>query len=269
MSLFEKTSDGIGINDSSFHEKHMIEKYISMINEQGIDFLPITYGVDPSPDFGYFDLADRYWRTSLCIYMAGIVRCFWESGVGFTEPWLFNVRHSFELKLKGLKLFSVWLEAVNQNIDTSGYVSSIEQLRRNFSNVHSLSSLYNDFSDSIKIAINNWSNEFSDEPPSLNEFFLNHQNKTILDELDEADPSSFSFRYPSIKNGQTDEIQKLGWKHDPNQLFPQSGLPKRAGYFFDHIKTVNSLHGLNTELTRIVNLSNSIWDYIGEMQRYI
>lgn len=269
MALISKTPDGIEFNDSSVQEQLIIEKYISAINKFGFNTLPITYGVNPSPDFGYFDLANRYWRASLCIYLSGGVHCFHERGVGFSEPWLFNARHSFELTLKGLKLFSVWLKSVSEHVETSGYVSSITRLRSSFSSSHSLSILYDDFKDSIQIALDAWNTEIFEEPPSIADFFLTAESERNLFELSELDPNSFSFRYPSLKNEQVDEIQKLDWKHDPTQLFPKSGLPKMAGYFFDPVKAVNSLHDLNTEFTKIVNLSNSIWDYLGDKQDYI
>lgn len=269
MTLITKIKNGLEFNDSCIHEKQIIEKYISAIREHGFDTLLITWGVDPSPDFGYFDLASRYWRASLCIYMSGGVHCFWERGVGFTEPWLFNARHSFELTLKGLKLFSEWLKAVNENIRTTGYVSSIVALKKIFSKLHSLSSLYADFKDSIQQAIQGWNSEIFQQAPSLKELVLSPHSEKILTELNEIDPNSFSFRYPSLKNGQTDEIQRLNCKPQPVELLPKTGLPKESGYFFDHIKTVNSVHDLNSELSKIVNLCNSIWDFVGDMQDYI
>ena len=269
MALFTKTAGGITFNESCIEDKYIIEKFLIIAKNHGFDNRVITYGVSPSPDFGYFDLASRYWRTSLCIYMSGGVSCFLECGIGFTEPWLFNARHSFELTLKGLLLYSVWLEGVNNNLELSANISSIKNIRSHFPNMHSLSQIYTDYENKIKSVIENWNMEISESHPSLNQLLLNKNDKIILDELNRSDPTSFTFRYPSLKKESEHMIQRLDWKHDETQLFPKTGLPKESGYFFDHIKTVNSLHDFNMRLTDIKNSISGTGDYIEEMQSYM
>lgn len=269
MALFIKTSDGYKINEACIEEEYIIDKFTSSAQEYGFDDRLITFGVSPSPDFGYFELANRYWRSSLCIYLSGCVGCFLESGIGFTESWLFNARHSFELTLKGFLLFSVWLEGVNQDLELSAHVSSMEGLRKHFTSLHLLSHIYADYEKKIESVIQNWNSEISEEPPSLDESLLNKDEKIILDELDGVDSNSFTFRYPSLKRGPEDVIQRSDWKHDETQLFPTTGLPKESGYFFDHIKAVNALHDFNMRLTNIKNYLSGIGGYIGDIQDFI
>jgi len=269
MALFIKTHDGLKVNDSCFEEQRIVEKFFVIAERNGFDNRVITYGVFPSPDFGYFDLADRFWRASLCIYLSGGIGCFWESGIGFTEPWLFNARHSFELILKGFLLFSVWLEKVKNETLSSGDITEIETLKEYFKSPHSLLEIYNNYQSRVKKVIENWKSKILDNPPELDRLTLKTDCEYILNELNELDTKSFTFRYPSLKKGSIDVIQKADWKHDASKLYPNTGLPKESGYFFDHIKSINSLHDLNTDLTNIRNYFNSISDYIGEMQDYI
>jgi hypothetical protein len=188
------------------------------------------------------------------------------SGIGFTEPWLFNARHSFELRLKGLLLYSVWFEDVNKNILSSGAISDIINLRDRFPDIHSLSTIYSDYRKKIESVIKDWSPELTGDIPSLNDLLLSSEQEEILEELHELDKKSFRFRYPTLKKGTIDVIQIVDWKNDTTKLYSKTGLPKESGCFFDHIKTINSLHDLNTGLINISNYLNAIWDNVGYMQ---
>lgn len=269
MALFVKTPDGYEIDESCWEERYIVERLKSSVQEYGFDDRVITLGVSPSPDFGYFDLASRYWRSSLCVYFSGCIGCFWESGIGFTEPWLFSARHSFELTLKGFVLLSAWLDGVNRDLGLPACYSSMRGLRSHFTNLHSLSQIYADYEKKIRSVIEGWNKEIAEEPPSLDELLLNTDDKNVLDELDASDLNSFTFRYPSLKKGSEDVIQKSDWKHDKAELYPISGLPKQSGYFFDHIKAVNSLHDFNMRLTAIKNSLIGIGAYIEDIQVYI
>ena len=89
MDFIKITEESLSIDDSDWSEQVLIEKFQVLIKSAGFDDLRIACGVSPSPDFGYFQLADRFWRASLAIYFSGVTRCFYESGSGYPEPWLF------------------------------------------------------------------------------------------------------------------------------------------------------------------------------------
>jgi len=265
--LFNKSKDGFEIDDSNPDEKNILERFSTVIEKYGFDDRPITFGLLPSPDLGYFDLADIYWRASLCLYLSGGVGCFQGSGIGFTEPWLFTVRHSIELRIKGFVLYTAWLENLNKDTGKSGVVSHINDLRKRFpKEQHGLVDIYNCYCVKINCIVGSWSTEITEEIPDRSKLLLNSKQKDVLKELNELDTKSFTFRYPTLKKGAVDVIQKADWKHDALKLYQNTGLPKESGYFFDHIKAVNSLHELNTSLVNISNYLNAIWDYIAEMQ---
>jgi len=269
MALFQETPDGYEINETCIEESYILQRFYTSAKEHGFDKRVITYGVRPSPDFGYWDLASRYWRASLCLYFSGCVGCFWESGEGFTEPWLFNARHSFELSLKGCLLFSVWLEQANENLGVSGYVERVDKLRSHFPQSHSLQRIYDDYARRVASTLENWNSENCEEPPSLQELVLNPTAHTVLQELDAGDPHSFTFRYPSRRSGTQDVMQRCDWRHDATQLYPATGLPKKSGYWFDPIKTANSLHDFNLQLSNIKAYLGGIGDHIGHMYDYL
>ena len=269
MAFIHKTADGLTFNTSCLDEARIIEKFNLNANEHGFDQLPITYGVNPSSDFGYFKLAENYWRTSLCIYMAGSSGCFMENGIGFTEPWLFNTRHSLELTVKGILLFSVWLQKVNMDLEESGYITSVKRLRDHFPKVHSLSDIYSEYKRNIQAVVTNWNTDISSDVPPVDKLLISNRAEDILNELNQIDPGSFTFRYPSLRHQEEDKIQQLGWRHDQSKLAPISGLPMESGYFFDHIKSINALHDLNSEFSEVKNFLGGIGCYIDDIQQFI
>lgn len=254
MPFIEIKKDGtIFVDDSDVSEKYIIDSFMSLAESRGFDHLRISSGVEPSPDFGYFALADRFWRASLCIYFSGITNCFWERGIGYSEPWLFNARHAIELYIKGFLLNTVWFEDIQNNP-----LSPVRQSYHNFKEIfkdtkpHQLFDLYNkEYRARIEKVINNWNTTAIPETLELSSLLLSQESQEILKELDEADNSSFRFRYPSLKQDKIDYVQKSGWNHDDEKLLPKTGLPKESSYFFDHIKVINSLHKLITEMKSI------------------
>lgn len=66
--FIEITDSGFKIDDSHFGEDRIIEHPEPFIQKYGYDRKSLSTGVHPGPDFGYYELADRYWRASLCIY---------------------------------------------------------------------------------------------------------------------------------------------------------------------------------------------------------
>ena len=115
MTFIEITNKRMSIDDSDSHIQPIVEAFETLIQKNGFDHWSVACGVLPSPDFGYFELADRFWRASLCIYSFGTTYCFVERGVGFAEPWLFNARHAVELYIKGILLNTIWLEELQSN----------------------------------------------------------------------------------------------------------------------------------------------------------
>lgn len=92
--------------------------------------------------------------------------------------------------------------------------------------------------------------------------------KKILAEIDEADTTSFTFRYPSLKKDNVDHLQELDFKYDESELLPKTGLPKKSGYYFDHLKVINNLHKLMKEMKSIGQYLRAGSDYIGEIQDF-
>lgn len=244
MSFIEINNDGLNIDDSDLDCKRIVEAFLSG-EEKTFDHLPIACGVSPSPDFGYFELADRFWRTSLCIYFSGVTGCFIERGRGYSEPWLFNSRHSIELYIKGFFLNTIWLEELQQNPHLSIKKEEFQHLLKDMGTPHKLLSLYNEkYLRKLQNVISNWNTNELPEKPDINFLILKNEELEILKELDEVDQTSFRFRYPSLNQGGIDTLQKIDWKHDNTKLYPISGLPKEAGYFFDHVKVMNNLDKL-------------------------
>ena len=161
-------------------------------------------------------------------------------------------------------LFTVWIEKVNKGMESSGYVSRIENLKRHFKDLHSLSQIHSNYEEKITSTIENWNNIISESPLTIDEFLLSKDDKNIMNELNQLDQNSFTFRYPSLKEGAEDVMQQSDWKHDKTQLFPMSGLPKKSGYFFDHVKIVNSLHDFNLRLNGIKDCIGGIGSCIEE-----
>ncbi|NTU44125.1 MAG: hypothetical protein HGA99_01185 [Chlorobiaceae bacterium] len=263
MSFIEIKEDGIYIDDEDIYEKYIIDSFVSLAGKKGFDCQVISSGVEPSPDFGYFALADRFWRASLCIYFSGTTNCFWESGTGYSEPWLFNARHAVELYIKGFLLNTVWLDKLQQNPFTTVRQTSLK-LKEVFNSIepHRLFSLYTEYHNRIECIIGNWNTEIISETLEISNLVLNQNAQEVLRELDEVDRTSFRFRYPSFKQERLDYVQKAGWNHDKDKLLPKTGLPIESSYFFDHIKVINSLH----ELVKDMKSIQEIFAYFNNFQ---
>ena len=63
-------------------------------------------------------------------------------------------------------------------------------------------------------------------------------------------------------------MQEMSWVWDAEQLFPETGLPKKAGVMFEHIRVLNSLHDLFRELSDIADYHDANYSYIDELQDY-
>jgi len=252
MSFIEIKDSHIYIDNSDIYEQHITDSFISLVGKKGFDKQLISSGVEPSPDFGYFALADRFWRASLCIYFSGVTNCFLESGTGYSEPWLFNARHAVELYIKGYLLNTAWLNKLQQNPLSSISQSNLK-LKEVFNSLrpHGLFNLYTEYQNRIENVICNWDTKIINETIEISNLILNQNAQEMLKELDEVDVESFRFRYPSLKQEGLDYVQKAGWNHNREKLLPKTGLPIESSYFFDHIKVINSLHELVKEMKSI------------------
>lgn len=114
MVFIEITDSCFKIDDSHFGEDRIIEHIQSLIQKYGYDQKNLSTGVTPRPDFGYYELAERYWRASLCIYFCGTANFFWERGAGYAEPWLYNAIYAIELYVKGFHLSASWYSELRQ-----------------------------------------------------------------------------------------------------------------------------------------------------------
>lgn len=272
MAFIEIKDGKFFVDDSEIGEKQLIKRFSTMVEKWGFDKLEVSTGVVPCPDFGYFQLADRFWRASLCIYFSGITGCFWERGAGYVEPWLFNAHHSIELYLKGFLLYAIWLEELKDNYLSQGSRTQILNLNKE----HGLADIYKEYDDKLKNLISSWDKKNLLQLPKHEKISLTTESKEILKEIDEAGKKSIRFRYPSLIVGKTkaangkvisiDCLQELDWKRDDTQLLPLTGLPKKAGYFFDHLKVINSFHPLIKEIKSIESYLDGYWDYISENQ---
>lgn len=268
MKFIEFTKDKLNVDDSDFNTKPIIEAFSTLIEKYGYDQGVIACGVLPSPDFGYFELADRFWRASLCIYSFGATNRFWERGVGYAEPWLLNARHAIELYVKGILLNAIWLEELQNDPHLSVKKEVFVNLRRELGKPHNLLNLYNNYFAKITGVISNWNIDEIPEKPEINLLMLKPAEMEMLKELDETDETSFRFRYPSLKQEDKDSLQKINWQHDSSMLLPKTGLPKEAGYFFDHTNVINHLHKLISELKAIENYFKGISEYQDVMNDY-
>ena len=249
-------------------EKVLISKLLVLFEKHGYDLDSSTTGMYPSPDFGYFNLAGRFWRASLCIYFAGFSKAFIEAGAGFHEPWLFNARHSIELYLKGCILYTSWYEELIQDLSSSGYRTQLEKIQTN----HALSDLHNTYKISLKKVAASWNNDEITHP-KINELLLSEHCEKILTEISQADPNGFKFRYPSIirkisKDEKIHEIQQSSWQWNRDELFPVTGLPMRAGVAFSHVKPMNAIHDLIVEFRKIEDQHDGFYAYIEELQGF-
>jgi hypothetical protein len=266
MPFIEKEDKEVMIEDSDWEEKSLVDGFMALLGKRSLYDSEVSCGVNPSPDFGYCELGDRFWRGSLCIYFFGASNHFWERGAGYPEPWLFNARHSIELYLKGFSLFAFWFKELQENSLSSGLRKQIENLGALIKNFHGLYYLYADYRNSIQNIIGKWSVKGVSETPKLKNLLLSQEGEDLLKEIDEADKTGFRFRYPSLRKDQKDSLQKLSWRYEELQVLPKTGLPQEAGFCFDPRKVINSLHKLMHEMKEIRSYLGGCWDYIGEMQ---
>lgn len=267
MALFTHDDRSLKLDDSNLglYEEHLIEKLWSLFKQHGYDLDSASTGVHPCPDFGYFELSDRYWRGALCIYFAGFCKAFVEAGAGFLEPWLFNSRHAIELSLKGCLLYATWYEELLEDSLASGYKATLEQIE----NDHNLQRLYSIYDEKINGVMQCWDTDEIGDIPELEKLILSERGQKILEEISEADPSSLRFRYPSLKHAHRDQrLQKMSWQWDESGLFPVTGLPKRSGIAFTHVKVMNALHDLTRELYDIQDHHDAFYAYVDEIQGF-
>lgn len=252
---------------AAWEDERLVEHHLyPLIEKWGLTDSSVSTGVFPSPDFGYFNLASRYWQASLATYLIGVTGGFDERGCGYTEPWLFNARHSIELYVKGFSLFSKWLEELQKD-----HLASGEKLQAdiNFRSNHDISKLYKEYKENIIKIISKWDAESPLKVPDKERILLLLASEEMLNEISGIDEKSFRFRYPSIsanKNNRGHNLHKLDWKWDDTQLLPLTGLPKCPGYFFDHVKVVNAFYDLITGIRSIASAMGGYWDYVGEVQ---
>ena len=287
MGFIEINENGLFLNKIDIHkekweltslgrdEDPFIEAFQLLVENRSFDKRPVSCGVFGGPDFGYFSLASRYWRASIGIYFLGVTNCFWERGAGYSEPWLFNARHSIELYLKGFLLYVLWFQELQENILAPDKRTSIEHLRGKFikekekySEIHNLTYLYGQYKSGMERILGNWDCESIPDPPDLQRTLLSKTGQCFLEEMFEADKDSFRFRYPSLKVKGADQLQELGWKYDDDEVLPKTGLPRNSGIYFDHIKVINSLHDLMIEIVSIESYLGACWDYIGDLQSF-
>lgn len=272
MPLFSNDSGVWQVNEEELEhdEEELIASFIALAKKNRFNALETSCGVPVSPDFGYLHMADRFWRASMGIYMLGVTDHFEGRGIGYSEPWLFNARHAFELYIKGFVLYARWLIDVQSDFSDGGYRSEIKSLYAFFKREinHTIDKLYYEYRDLIADLSQKWNYEKFKEAPAFDKMLISQSALNIIDEIGQIDRSSFRFRYPSIEV-LPEKIQKLqgwDWKSDPSKVLPESGLPQESGYSFDHIKVINSLHMLRRECVRVGKYLDANWDYIGNEQ---
>ncbi len=271
MTIFmhDDRSLKIDMSNLGLDEKQLVEKLWSLIEKHGFDLDSASTGVFPSPDFGYFELAGRYWRASLCIYFAGFSKAFFEAGAGFLEPWLFNSRHAIELYSKGLLLYVKWYQELHEDSLKSGYREQIDKIQ----NEHNPGKIYNEYKDKLKAVLSTWNSDDICEAPGLDKLILTKHGEDIISELSEADPKSFRFRYPSLlhrhgKKESFQRIQKMSWEWNKEKLFPVTGLPREAGVAFTHVNVINNMHDLFKELSDIGDYHDALYAHLEELQGF-
>ncbi len=271
MAIFLHNDRSLKIDTSSLevYERHLVEKLWSLIETHGYDLDSASTGVSPCPDFGYFELAGRYWRASLCVYFAGFSKAFIEAGAGFLEPWLFNSRHAFELYTKGLLLYVSWYQELNEDPLKSGYKEQIEKINT----AHNPALIYKEYKEKLEAVLKIWNSDEICEVPELDKLILTGRGEDIISEISEADPTSFRFRYPSLprrrsKKESFQRIQQMSWEGNEEKLFPVTGLPREAGVAFTHVKVINNMHDLFKELSAISDYHDALYAHLEELQGF-
>jgi len=268
VPFIDKTEDGYSIDDSSWSE-HCLINVFSQNALHGLfqeTSRKIVYGVPPGEDFGYFTLGDRFWRAALVIYFVGVSDGFWERGVGYAELWLFNARHAIELYIKGQLFVARWFQDLQSNPLRDGCVAKSQGLAKDIRNKHDIWSLYSRYKEDIHRSIDNWDCEALGDLPDINKLLLSLHSEQCLNELGNCDEDGFTFRYPNIKKQDGQALRMLDWSHDESELFSETGLPRKHGVFFDHIKVMNELHSIMTEFKAIECYMSACSDYIGARQ---
>ena len=212
----------------------------------------IVYGLSRNPDFGYFELGRRYWASSVCIYLVGAADGFSGNGIGYTEPWLFLVRHSVELCLKSMNLYLIWLDALQMDRYRDFAVDIKAVLNQFNGGRHDLLSLYDKYKDKNR--------ELSQLLPApdfvgsgLSEMVLSAENEQIFNGLHETDPNSFRFRYPTEKASTgVEKFQEVGWRHDQD-IDVNTNIARTSGTFFNHLDVFEKLTNLYQGLYEICN----------------
>ncbi len=271
MTIFIHDDRSLKIDTSSLgvYEKHLIEKLWSLIEKHGYDLDSASTGVFLCPDFGYFELAGRYWRASLSIYFAGFSKGFIEAGAGFLEPWLFNSRHAIELYTKGLLLYVLWYQELNEDPLKRGYKKQIEKIKT----AHNPVSIYKEYKEKLETVLKTWNSDKICEVPELEKMILTDRGDDIISEISEADPTSFRFRYPSLlhrreKKESFQRIQQMSWEWNKEKLFPVTGLPREAGVAFTHVKVINNMHDFFKELSDKCDYHDALYSYLDELQEF-
>jgi len=271
MTIFIHDDRSLKIDTSNLgvYEKHLVEKLWSLLEKHEYDLDSASTGVFPCPDFGYFELAGRYWRASLCIYFAGFSKAFIEAGAGFLEPWLFNSRHAIELYTKGLLLYVSWYQELNENSLKSGHKKQIEKIKT----AHNPVEIYKEYKDKLEAVLSTWNSDEICEVPELDKLILTERGEDILSEISEADPTSFRFRYPSLlhRRGEKESfqrIQQMSWEWNEEKLLPVTGLPREAGVAFTHVKVINNMHDLFKELSDIGDYHDALYAHLEELQDF-
>lgn len=271
MTIFIHDDRSLKIDTSNLgvYEKHLVEKLWSLSEKHGYDLDSASTGVFPCPDFGYFELAGRYWRASLCIYFAGFSKAFVEAGAGFLEPWLFNSRHAIELYTKGLLLYVSWYQGLNEDSLKSGHKKQIDKIKT----AHNPVTIYKEYKDKLEAVLSTWNSDEICEAPELDKLILTERGEDILSEISEADQTSFRFRYPSLlhrsgKKESFQRIQQMSWEWNEEKLFPVTGLPREAGVAFTHVKVMNNMHDLFKELSDIGDYHDALYAHLEELQGF-
>ena len=134
--------------------------------------------------------------------------------------------------------------------------------------MHYISDLYAKYEEMIRTIMESWDSDRLGRFPEIGELILSERGKDILVEFAETDPLSFRFRYPTTKNEFCNQhrLQKISWQWDESELFPVTGLPRRAGFIFDHLKVLNTLHDLVREFLDIQKWLDASYAFFSEGQ---
>jgi hypothetical protein len=266
LSFINLTDNVLDIEDSDPSEKAIIEGFAPLFKKKGFDKRGLSLGVNSSPDFGHFELADRFWVGSLAIYFSGVSRCFSAKGGGYPEPWLFNACHSIECYLKGLLLYSVWFQEVHNKANSPNQGKYLMELKKYFRKSLHLYEIYDNYQNRLSEVIDQWKGKELPDRPELKKMLFTPDAEHILKEIDEVDKKSSRFGYPNLKRSEADQLPLSSRQADGLQVPHGPGLPKDPGYFFDHMVVINSLHSLRQEIKAIESYLGQFRDYIGGFQ---